>query len=62
MRTENGKLGLVPTVSSQAKSGDQKVLAIMVVHRCTVPVAFALEAIDEEKRGWRLLGGCMSRK
>ncbi|KAH8732752.1 hypothetical protein GQ44DRAFT_696373 [Phaeosphaeriaceae sp. PMI808] len=56
VRTEKGKLGLVPAIGSQAGSAEKKGSAIVVLHGCIVPVV--LELVDEAKGRWKLLGDC----
>jgi hypothetical protein len=56
VRTEKGRLGLVPAVGSQGTSDGKKGSAIVVLHGCIVPVV--LELVDEERGEWKLLGDC----
>jgi hypothetical protein len=56
VRTEKGRLGLAPAVGSQARSGQKKGSAIVVLHGCTVPVV--LDNVDETTGDWKLLGDC----
>lgn len=55
-RTEKGRLGLVPFIDSQARSPESRGSAIAIVHGCIVPVV--LQAVDEEKKEWKLVGDC----
>jgi hypothetical protein len=56
VRTEKGRLGLVPAIGTQARCGETKGSAIFVLHGCIVPVV--LEIVDQDRGRWKLVGDC----
>jgi hypothetical protein len=56
VRTEKGNIGLVPAVASQARLGEKRGSAIVILHGCIVPLV--LESVDEAKGEWKLIGDC----
>lgn len=56
MKTESGRIGLAPSVGSRGRDGDKKGSLIVILHGCIVPIM--LEAVDEERREFRVVGDC----
>ncbi|KAI8940146.1 hypothetical protein NX059_003859 [Plenodomus lindquistii] len=59
VRTEKGRLGIVPWMDTRGRVGEERGSAIVVLHGCCVPIV--LEKVDEgngEVGEWTVVGDC----